>query len=73
MPPTSQNQAQIEADLSAWIPKLLNQNEQRMALDCERLIRCYDPCISCSTHFLKLTVERNSARGPETPSPLRPL
>ena len=63
VPPTSQNQAQIEDDLRAWIPTFLNENEQRMALDCERLIRCYDPCISCSTHFLKLTVDRNGA-GP---------
>ena len=28
-----------------------------MALDCERLVRTYDPCISCSTHFLKVRWE----------------
>ncbi len=66
VPPTSQNQGQIEDDLRAWIPGALNEDEQRMALDCERLIRCYDPCISCSTHFLKLTVERTS-RGAASP------
>jgi sulfhydrogenase subunit alpha len=63
VPPTSQNQGQIEDDLRAWIPAALNEDEQRMALDCERLIRCYDPCISCSTHFLKLTVERVAPGG----------
>jgi sulfhydrogenase subunit alpha len=60
VPPTSQNQGQIEDDLRAWLPGILDENEQQMGLDCERLIRCYDPCISCSTHFLKLTIERNA-------------
>ena len=32
--------------------------DQKTADECERLIRSYDPCISCSTHFLKLTVDR---------------
>jgi coenzyme F420-reducing hydrogenase alpha subunit len=68
VPPTSQNQAQIEDDLRAWIPTCLNEDEKRMSLDCERLIRCYDPCISCSTHFLKLTVERNAAGRPTAES-----
>jgi sulfhydrogenase subunit alpha len=58
VPPTSQNQGQIEDDLRAWVSGLLDQKDQELALDCERLIRCYDPCISCSTHFLRLTVER---------------
>jgi coenzyme F420-reducing hydrogenase alpha subunit len=60
VPPTSQNQGQIEDDLRAWLPDILSENEGQTALDCERLIRCYDPCISCSTHFLKLTVERGA-------------
>ncbi|GAA2804639.1 hypothetical protein GCM10010505_34020 [Kitasatospora aburaviensis] len=29
---------------------------------CERAIRNHDPCISCSAHFLDLTVERTAAR-----------
>ena len=32
--------------------------DSETALACERLIRTYDPCISCSTHFLKLRIER---------------
>ncbi len=59
VPPTSQNQRQIEEDLRSWLPEILQDDDRRTALDCERLIRNYDPCISCSTHFLKLTVERN--------------
>lgn len=58
VPPTSQNQAQIEADLRDWIPRILSDSESAMAHECECLIRNYDPCISCSTHFLKLTIER---------------
>lgn len=58
VPPTSQNQQQIEEDLRDWLPRIIVDDDQQTALDCERLIRCYDPCISCSTHFLKLTIDR---------------
>jgi sulfhydrogenase subunit alpha len=58
VPPTSQNQRQIETDLEAYLPSLLDGDDQQTALACERLIRTYDPCISCSTHFLKLEIER---------------
>ncbi len=60
VPPTSQNQMQIEADLRHWLPKVLVDDDRQTAVGCERLIRSYDPCISCSTHFLKLTIERDS-------------
>lgn len=63
VPPTSQNQRQIELDLIDWLPTILSDNDQQTADDCERLIRSYDPCISCSTHFLKLTLERTSKAG----------
>lgn len=58
VPPTSQNQAQIEADLHALLPQLLDEPDNVIAAECEKLIRNYDPCISCSTHFLKLRIER---------------
>ncbi|HMO36120.1 MAG TPA: hypothetical protein PKA06_08755, partial [Gemmatales bacterium] len=58
VPPTSQNQRQIETDLRLQLPDLLQHTDEEAARACERLIRCYDPCISCSTHFLKLQVER---------------
>ncbi len=57
VPPTSQNQAQIETDLRDYLPRILGPDDSVTALHCERLIRSYDPCISCSTHFLKLRVE----------------
>lgn len=61
VPPTSQNQKQIEDDLRDWLPGVLNGDDHQTARDCERLVRCYDPCISCSTHFLKLTVDRGES------------
>jgi coenzyme F420-reducing hydrogenase alpha subunit len=58
VPPTSQNQAQIEADLKAMLPAALALDDATATHACERLIRDYDPCISCATHFLKLDVAR---------------
>jgi sulfhydrogenase subunit alpha len=58
VPPTSQNQAQIEADLRDWVPRALSDDEARTARQCENFVRNYDPCISCSTHFLRVRIER---------------
>jgi sulfhydrogenase subunit alpha len=57
VPPTSQNQAAIEADLAAFAPGVLDLPRAEAVLRIEQLIRSYDPCISCATHFLQLTVE----------------
>ncbi len=58
VPPTAQNQAQIEADLRQLAPELVNRSNEEATRLCEMAIRNYDPCISCSTHFLKLEMER---------------
>ena len=58
VPPTSQNQRQIELDLTAYLPQVLSDDDASIARACERLIRSYDPCISCATHFLKLEIVR---------------
>ena len=58
VPPTSQNQAQIESDLKQWVGHVLSDDEAETARKCENLVRAYDPCISCSTHFLNVTIER---------------
>jgi coenzyme F420-reducing hydrogenase alpha subunit len=60
IPPTSQNQWQIERDLTDFLPRLLQRSDAAIAADCERLIRAYDPCISCATHFLKLDLQRDA-------------
>lgn len=61
VPPTSQNQSRIEQDLRLFMPRLLHLPDQEAALACERVIRCYDPCISCATHFLNLEIIREGA------------
>ncbi|MEE4379722.1 MAG: Ni/Fe hydrogenase subunit alpha [Candidatus Competibacteraceae bacterium] len=58
IPPTSQNQQQIERDLFGVVEKNLDLPEDKLKWRCEQTIRNYDPCISCATHFLKLTLER---------------
>ncbi len=58
VPPTSQNQAAIEADLARLVSGNLSLDDAALTALCEQLIRSYDPCISCSAHFLTLTVDR---------------
>ncbi len=59
VPPTSQNQAHIEQDLARTLTQFgLNKTDQELKLMSEMVIRNYDPCISCSTHFLDLRVIR---------------
>jgi coenzyme F420-reducing hydrogenase alpha subunit len=60
VPPTSQNQAAIEADLRAFVQARIDLDDALLTAQCEQAIRNYDPCISCSTHFLELTVDRRS-------------
>jgi len=59
VPPTSQNQARIESDLRALLEQIHDQSDESIAVACERLVRTYDPCISCSTHFLKVHIDRS--------------
>lgn len=56
--PTAVNQPTMEDDLRAFIPNNLHLPEDKLKWRCEQAIRNYDPCISCSCHFLNLTIER---------------
>jgi coenzyme F420-reducing hydrogenase alpha subunit len=58
VPPTSQNQLAIEADLRAVVERYARLDDAELRAVCEQAIRNYDPCISCATHFLDLAVER---------------
>ena len=58
VPPTAQNQAAIEHDLRSLIEQNLDLDDERLTKRCEQLIRSYDPCISCATHFLDLQMDR---------------
>ena len=58
VPPTSQNQKTIEADLWEFVPSRIDQTNEELQWQCEQAVRNYDPCISCATHFLDLRIER---------------
>lgn len=53
--PTNQNTANIEYDMMKLVPKILHMNKKEITLATEMLVRSYDPCISCSVHFLNIT------------------
>ncbi len=58
VPPTAQNQPSIEEDLESFIGDVLDRPDEEIQWLCEQTIRNYDPCISCATHFLDLTIDR---------------
>ena len=58
VPPTSQNQPTIEKDLTSFVGDWLDMPDMELQHRCEQAIRNYDPCISCSTHFLRLDMDR---------------
>ena len=59
VPPTSQNQARMEQDLHNALHAFgLDHSDAELQLHAEQVIRNYDPCISCATHFLRLKVKR---------------
>jgi coenzyme F420-reducing hydrogenase alpha subunit len=52
--PTAQNQINIENDLKIYFQENLYKNEDTLKLEAEKIIRAYDPCMSCATNFLKI-------------------
>lgn len=52
--PTNQNHGNIELDMKALLPKILDKTPKEIELSLEMLVRAYDPCISCSTHCVKV-------------------
>lgn len=58
IPPTSQNQKIIESDLGRLVERYLDLDKDQLTWKCEQAVRNYDPCISCSCHFLKLDIDR---------------
>ncbi|MAE66142.1 MAG: Ni/Fe hydrogenase subunit alpha [Phycisphaeraceae bacterium] len=64
VPPTSQNQVTIEQDLWKLAEQITDLSDDDACMRCEHLIRNYDPCISCSVHFLRF--ERSWHGAPAT-------
>jgi len=58
IPPTTQNLRSMEYTITEYVNQLLSQkrklSKENLVLEIEKLIRAYDPCISCSTHFLNV-------------------
>ena len=52
--PTAQNLASIETDIQTLLPQIIDLPEEQLRQQIEILIRAYDPCLSCSTHLVKL-------------------
>jgi sulfhydrogenase subunit alpha len=53
--PTNQNHGNIELDMKALLPQIMDKSQKEIELTLEMLVRAYDPCISCSTHAVKIT------------------
>ena len=51
IPPTSQNQRAMEEDVLLGLKTLKNGDIRVLA---EKLVRNFDPCISCASHFLEV-------------------
>lgn len=52
--PTNQNHNNIQKDIESFAPDLLDKSKDEITLNLEMLVRAYDPCISCSTHYLDI-------------------
>ena len=53
--PTAQNLKVIEDEIKDMLPGLLKlEKEEKINMEIEKLIRAYDPCFSCSSHFLEV-------------------
>jgi sulfhydrogenase subunit alpha len=58
VPPTAQNFRRMEDDLKLRLKGSAHQSDEEIISTSENLVRNYDPCISCSTHFLKVKITR---------------
>jgi len=52
--PTAQNQIKMENDIRTLVSGMVKQPKAKIINECEKLIRAYDPCMSCASHFLKV-------------------
>ncbi|MBR9699162.1 Ni/Fe hydrogenase subunit alpha [Candidatus Woesearchaeota archaeon] len=52
--PTAQNLLNMQEDIRAFVPRLMDKKKEDIVIEIEKLIRSYDPCFSCSAHFLEV-------------------
>jgi coenzyme F420-reducing hydrogenase alpha subunit len=58
VPPTSQNLRVMESDLKDYVSRHLDLSVEKLTWQCEQVVRNYDPCISCATHYLTLHINQ---------------
>lgn len=56
--PTNQNINNLEYDMMKLLPEIINEPQEKIKLKMEMLVRAYDPCISCSTHYLNVEFKK---------------
>jgi len=63
--PTAQNMVNIEKDMAQIVQENIDvgRDKERISMEVEKLVRAYDPCMSCATHFLKLKIKEGKTRG----------
>jgi len=52
--PTAQNQIKMEEDMKMLIPQILDRTKHEIEHELEKVVRSYDPCMSCASHFLRV-------------------
>lgn len=54
--PTSQNIIHIQESITQYVNQLISEGvgKKEISMFIERMIRAYDPCMSCATHFLQV-------------------
>ncbi len=52
--PTAMNTENIERNLKGYISQIVSKNDEYIKMEAEKIIRAYDPCISCSVHVTRI-------------------
>ncbi|MCK4835335.1 MAG: Ni/Fe hydrogenase subunit alpha [Candidatus Aminicenantes bacterium] len=56
--PTNLNHNNIQKDFEKMVPAMLDIPQEELRFNLEMLVRAYDPCISCSTHYLNVEFKK---------------
>ena len=57
--PTGQNQIGIEHAIRDYVASHVDQTREALSFEIQKIIRAYDPCMSCATHFLTVKMTRS--------------
>ena len=51
--PSAQNQINMERDIAKYVQDNVDKPKSTLEFGIEKLVRAYDPCLSCAAHFIK--------------------